>query len=327
MPSPPAPLPPLPGPTQILSDCPHCLVEAALIEVCERDALVTPAVVTESQCRLCGFATERGRVRTPPHRFRAVGDVIAALSAWANEEGDSDVAHFCLVNFSGLTPEVIAARVLARERVETGFDVIAFLFPQAALAAPWLRRRERIGVVDVVPWGGGSPPRNAPPAPTQARAPPNFTPTLTILPWEEPPDTTGRVEPPPWRVEPPRPVQVTPPFHLADLTRAFWTIILADGDVHPREERLLGQLLTRFGAPTLPPEVARVHRPAELGRPPEPGAVLAAMEQLARCDGVLDRSEVRVLREYARAWGLAAEHLRPPGVWAEAWAGIMGQRR
>lgn len=332
------------GPAQILSDCPHCLVEAALVEICEADApalagalvqtgalLQTGAIVIESQCRLCGFATERGRVRTPPRRFRAAADVVAALSSWATEDGDSDVEHFCLVNFFGQPADAVAARILARERVETGFDVIAFLFPQAALATPWLRRGERAAVdrrVVVLSEGSISGGGEAPPQRPPRIGPPDLRPTLTILPWEEPPEVTGRAEAPPRRVETARLARETPPFDPADITRAFWSVILADADLHPREDRLLAQLLPRFGAPTLPPAEARMYRPGELGRPPDPAPVLAAMEQLARCDGVLDRSEVRVLREFARAWGVGIDEarLRPPSVWAEAWAGFTGGR-
>ena len=124
------------------------------------------------------------------------------------------------------------------------------------------------------------------------------------------------------------PAAVVPVFDPADITRAFWSVILADAELNPREERLLGALLVRFAAPVLPAPSARMYRPGELGRPPDPGPVLAAMEQLARCDGVLDRSEVRVLREFARAWGIVPDEarLRPPSVWAEAWAGITGGR-
>jgi uncharacterized membrane protein YebE (DUF533 family) len=85
---------------------------------------------------------------------------------------------------------------------------------------------------------------------------------------------------------------------------ALVAVVMADGVVTPAERKLLELLSKQLGAP-LPPESSwRVWRPQELGIPRDPPALLKAMRRLAMADGDVDGSEVRVIREYARAWQL-----------------------
>ena len=114
----------------LMTDCPSCRVEGGMLEVVDPQGRLEVSV--EGLCRLCGYRTEYGLVHDEGRAFATVDDVIAALTRWAAAEGEPDTLLFTQVNMGGLTPAEVARRVLRRERVETSFDVIAFLFPQAA---------------------------------------------------------------------------------------------------------------------------------------------------------------------------------------------------
>ena len=155
---------------QVMSDCPHCRVEAAHLERMDPSRRV--GVPISSRCRLCGYATELGDITDLGHPFVDVAEVVAALTRWAEEEGESDVGVFCTVNFGGLAPSGVAVRVLAGDRVETSFDVIAWLFPGMS--------------------GGGSGRRGdeEPPRPKlPAHTPPAPAPTPTTARGPDPRDT------------------------------------------------------------------------------------------------------------------------------------------
>lgn len=111
---------------ELLTDCPHCHVESALVELMDGRASI------ESRCHLCGYATALDEQTAFGQPFLAEDDVVEALERWAAEDGEKDVAVFTRVNFNSRTPSQVAALVLAGERVDTGFDVIAYLFPGMA---------------------------------------------------------------------------------------------------------------------------------------------------------------------------------------------------
>ncbi len=270
------------GATQVLSDCPHCRVESALVELLDPSERI--GVALEGRCRLCGYTTELGEVVRFGQPFVDEAEVIEALTRWAAEESERDVHVFAVANFNGWDPAAIARGVLAGERVETGFDVIAWLFPamQGGRAgddevAPGLR----VGGVpggEVLPGGPGGTPLagryGAAPRPRKMEP--------------EPPPTPARAP-----VADPR-----------DVGRALASVMLADGQIRPAEKRFLDAALQRLGAPPLPDEDLRVWRPNELGPVADPVAVLEAMRRLALCDHEADGSELRVLAEYARAWNV-----------------------
>jgi hypothetical protein len=96
-------------------------------------------------------------------------------------------------------------------------------------------------------------------------------------------------------------------------------MMMADGRIRSSERRFLDATLTRAGAPPLTDADLRVWRPTELGPLPDPAAVIEAMRLLALIDKEADGSELRVLQEFARAWGvkLSKEPLPTPGAMAE----------
>ena len=265
------------GPFQILSDCPACLVEASLIELIDPDDRI--GVALESECRLCLHRLELGVVVREGRRFHAPEDALRALSRWAREDGE-EVAHFTLTNFGGDTPDEVAAALVARERVETGFDVVAFLFPGSSGG----------------PSGTRPEPDDAPnPEPRTSVSPPPLRASRTLTPV----DSGDASAPAPAR-----------PWDPRDAGRALATIVVADGDHHPAELRFLAAWASAQGSPPVDPADLRVWRPHELGTPPEPAALLDAMRRCALSDNEADGTEIRLLEEYARAWGVPLDRAR-----------------
>lgn len=115
------------GVTQVLADCPRCKVESALVELIDPSERLGVAI--EGNCRLCGYATELGEVTAFGLPFVDEEEVVDALRRWAREEHEPDVQVFTLANFNGRDPHTVARMILAGQRVDTGFDVIAWLFP------------------------------------------------------------------------------------------------------------------------------------------------------------------------------------------------------
>lgn len=283
------------GPSQILSDCPHCRVESALVELIDPSERVGIAI--EGRCRLCGYATELGEVVRLSEPFVDEADVIEALARWAAEDGEPDVAVFVAANFNGRGPDAVARAVLAGERVDTGFDVIAWLFPGQQGGG---RRREddlggRIAPAPLpTERGTGGP--GGPEAPLAGR--------YGAAPRPPIPNTPPVVTPP--RAPDPR-----------DITRALVSVMVADGRILDVERRFLAHALERLGAPPPASEEERVWRPQELGPVADPSAVMRAMHGLAVCDDELDGSELRVLEEFARAWSLPPPRRSKSGPRAE----------
>lgn len=250
-------------PCQVLSDCPNCKVESALLELVDPHGRV--GVALSARCRLCAYATELGDVVRLGDPFVLPEDVIEALGRWAAEEGEPDVGVFVAANFSGGGPAHVAARVLAGERVETSFDVIAHLFPGtmggrgAAAAQDEGPRLPKVGAAQ--------------------RTASTSTQPKIAAPADPAPD--------------PR-----------DIGRALASVMLADGRIRKAERAFLDRTLAELGAPPLPDADLRVWRPTELGPVANPARVLEAMRLLALVDHEADGSEARVLREFARAWGL-----------------------
>lgn len=270
----------------VLSACPSCKVEAALLELFDPEQRV--GVALESQCRLCGYQAELGEVKQPGAQFGSVFEVMAALDRWAEEDREEDVRAFTIHNFQGMTPEQVADRILAGLPVETGFDVIAWLFPSSAMAMGAGERRE--------------------PRPPEPERPPGMRPALQKLSLQKPdPGEPAPIRPQDLRIRhtrsadadaPPPPTAIDP---LAP-ARALVSVMMADGQPHPAERRAVEALLKAGEHPALPEAEWRVYRPQEAGNPKDAAAIVAGMRRVAMSDGVVDGSEVRVIREYARAW-------------------------
>lgn len=89
---------------------------------------------------------------------------------------------------------------------------------------------------------------------------------------------------------------------------ALVSVLMADGQRDPREMLLVEAFLNTEGLAPLSEQELRVHRPVEIAmRVParRREELLSLMAQVAYANGVADPSEVRVLRAFADAWGIA----------------------
>ncbi len=280
---------------QVLEDCPECRVQSAMLTLV--DPTVAQGVAVEASCRLCGRQERVGVVVTAGLRFVAIVDVIDALDRWAEREGEPDVEVFCRANMAGLSATEVSRRVVEGQVVETGFDVVAMLFPGMAgggggggggggstVPLEELRDRRR---------GPAPPSRPAGSAPAPGTIP---------------------VSPLPIPLEALQPRRTSDPFAKAAVAaRALAAVMVADGQIKVTERRFLEAFLARAGLAALRPEDIRAWRPGELAIPNEPRPIVEAMIQLAHIDHEKDGSEWRVVREFARHWGYPLTELEARG--------------
>jgi tellurite resistance protein len=251
----------------------RCGVTSAVVQVVDADgALVHPL---HSRCRLCGEQSENGARTAEGIDLRDPTAVHAAFARWAAEDGEPDIDAFARANFGGRTVAEVVEAVLAGEPVDTGFDVVAWLFggigsgvvsashtlgAQAARVAAVTRSADGLG--DRLPSTGAA-------------------------------DVAGRFDP-------------------RDVTRALVSAMLADGAATEAERGAIEAEALRLGGAAVTSDDLHVWRPQELGPVRDPGAVLASMIRVATSDGTIDASGRRVLREYARTWGVPLDESALP---------------
>ncbi len=280
---------------EALTDCDACLVESAAIElITTREGR---GVVLERRCRLCLREHREGALVSEGEPLR--GDAAlarAALERWSASEGDPDPERFVLAHFGGLPLQGLAEKLARGERVETSFDAIAWLFPG-------------VGAVG----GGGAGGSGEPGAPvhdTLESGPPDFARARgtgeSSLPAGLPPVLMRRTSVPPLIAVTHEsiPLQLQP---LRVSARALASVMLADGEASEVDRAFLDRTLASWGHPPLQPGDLAIWRPHDLGWPHDAGKVVEAMCRLAYVDGQRDATEWRVVREFARAWGVSLD--------------------
>ena len=265
---------------QILSDCPCCRVESAVVELL--DPSVAQGVAVEARCQLCGYLARLGTVVSPGERFQTAAAAEAALRRWAAAEGESDLEMFCVGALGGHSLAEVCDRLVRGEPIGTSFDVLAILFP---------------GMAGTGGGGGG-----------EGAA--VFAPTASM-------DGFAPLE------APPRPVRWASPRLVQ---RALAAVMLADGEVRPRERAFVDAYLSEAGLAALEEDDLQPWRPGDLGWPADPAPVVGVMVELAYADRQRDASEWRVVREFARHWGYPLAALEKQGQLAEARVATAGQR-
>lgn len=297
---------------QVLRDCPDCLVESAMVEFI--DPAVAEGVAVEAWCRLCGRREALGELEHHGVRFLDAAHALGFLERWARAEGEEEAQAFCVANIGGLDTAEVARRLVAREPVHTSFDVVAFLFPGMggglASAAPPPevapeQRREAEGSEAVF----AGPPAARGQRPVQERALLRADTVLDAIEEAHTQETDSWV--------PPDEVEV----HAEDAraaVRALASVMLADGLIRPGERVFLDAFLHKAGLPPAEEAELRRWRPGEVPRPSDPEALVEAMIELAHVDRERDGSEWRVVREFARAWGLPLAEVEARGRRAEA---------
>lgn len=94
---------------------------------------------------------------------------------------------------------------------------------------------------------------------------------------------------------------------------ALASVAAADGDAGEGDREMLQRAAERRGIPPLAVEDIRVRRPAEIDPPAtlvQREALLKEMFWMAWNDGELDESELRVVRAFARAWGVDPQRVQ-----------------
>ena len=268
---------------EALSDCEHCRVESSALElITSRNGR---GVVIERRCRVCLHEVREGLLVREAESFRDAPErARVALERWALSEGDDDIARFVLAHFGGLDVEAVSARLAHGERVETSFDAIAWLFPGVGAVGGGGAAVESEGASKRSSQGSIMP---APALRMRTSIPPSIPVTHESI--------AKQLQP------------------LRVSARALASVMLADGEATPEDRAYLAQTLSAWGHPPLEDEDLAVWRPHDLGFPHDPELVVAAMCRLAYVDGERDATEWRVVREFARAWGVSLEAVEKLG--------------
>jgi len=253
----------------------------------------------DARCGRCGIVAREEETR-PGNEFEAPADLERALGRWAHEEGHDSTEEFVASSFLDGDTETVYRRIQAGERVETNFDVLAFLFPELAVASaiPAEPRQETEPTT-------GAPRSDAPTV--QGDVQPQ-----SCRPADDPSDGSGS-EPAGSLPIPDTSLQTTRPDDA--FRDELWapmlplvSVMVADGRVHPAEEAFIQRFLAANQCPPVPAQHVRVHRPEVVPMPPDPRTrerMLEAMVHLVHVDRLRDGTEFRVVEEYARAWGVA----------------------
>lgn len=109
------------------------------------------------------------------------------------------------------------------------------------------------------------------------------------------------------RAPPPLPQPIAAPPGPRIAPRALASVMVADGEVRPRERVFVEKWLAARGLPAVLGSELRVWRPHELGDPPEAlrNELLLACIELCHVDQQPDDAEWRVVQAYGRAWGFS----------------------
>jgi predicted RNA-binding Zn-ribbon protein involved in translation (DUF1610 family) len=120
---------------------------------------------------------------------------------------------------------------------------------------------------------------------------------------DEKPPSTQRMRPPP---------SIRRYGGALDELLALASVAAADGEANAGDLGALERAAQARGLPPLPLHEVRVRRPGEIDPPPtllDRERVLEEMFQMAWADGQMDESELKVIREYSRVWGIDPERL------------------
>lgn len=292
---------------EIRVDCPACRVEGARIEIWDgEDASCRLGLAKTARCNLCR-QEHAGRVAGVDRPFP--GDGCPGCGAALDDKmRDAHRCPFCGKSAAfeetegswtiGDEAELEGALEVwaRREGFKHANDLLEAYFvlqsPSEVFAA--MKRGERIettfDVADYLFSSGGA-------AGGGSEA------VVVMRDEEESPSTL--------RLNQPRSVRKT--GGAREELLALASVAAADGEASYDDQQVLLRAAKKRNMQALAPEDIRVWRPNEIDPPAtfvDRERVLEEMLQIAWSDGQLDPSELRVVRDFARAWGIDPERLR-----------------
>ncbi len=299
---------------EVRVDCPSCPVEGTRIETWDAASASCRLGVPETvRCRLCGLSAD-GSV--PSVANAAPGEGCPGCGTGLDDGmRDAHRCPFCgaqavLVEREGsrsLEGDAAFAEALAAWARDEGFaapeELISAYFSLSSVTevAEAFRRGERIettfDVADYLFSGGGSGAGSGEPA-------------ILVREEEEAP-ITQRI---------PQPTSLRRIGGPREELLALASVAAADGEASADDQTVLERAAAKRGIPPLSAADVRVWRPNEIDPPPtlvDRERVLEEMFQMGWADGQLDESELRVIRDFSRAWGIDPERLKE---WTELYS-------
>ncbi|MFT5680049.1 MAG: hypothetical protein ACI8RZ_000954 [Myxococcota bacterium] len=138
--------------------------------------------------------------------------------------------------------------------------------------------------------------------------------------------TSAKFTPTRSMIDVPEPLPEVPRTSPRIVARAMAAVMLADGEINPRERTFLDAWLANHGHAPLTDDDLRPWRPGDLGWLEEPAPVVEAMVALAYVDRQRDGTEWRVIREFSRYWRYPLSELEAMGRLKDAETASMGKR-
>lgn len=269
---------------ELRTDCAHCACEGSRIETWDPDALAcrydTPLSAT---CRVCGHTVRSVVLGVDAH----LEDVTPPRRPASLAELEAALDAWAPLEGAGDRQGLVDAYFVLRS-------------PAEVFAA--LSRGERVettfDVTDFLFSGGAGTAAAGEPAVMRERE-------------EEASPVTVRI---------PQPVSIRRIGGARDELLALASVAAADGEAGPDDLAVLERAAQKRGVPLLPLADVRVYRPNEVDPPPtlvDRERVLEEMFQMAWSDGQMDDSEMRVIKSFARAWGIDPERVRE---WVELYS-------
>jgi len=294
-------------------DCPSCRVEGARVESWDMEdpscRLGVPSVVRCSLCRHSAAGRVRAHDQYADASNPSPGDGCPACGS-ALDDGirEANRCPFCgahalledklpALSFTDVTELSNGLDAWAREEgLGSARDLLEAYFVLSSPADVYsaISRGERVettfDVADYLFSGGG------------AGGAATAEPSVMRVEEESPPST---LRPPPESIR-----KVGGP---REELLAIASVAAADGEASADDQQFLLRAAQKRRIPPLAAEDIRVWRPNEIDPPAtlvDRERVIEEMFQMSVCDGQLDDSELRVIKDFARAWGIDPERVK-----------------
>ncbi|MBX3216042.1 MAG: TerB family tellurite resistance protein [Labilithrix sp.] len=300
---------------EVRVDCPSCAVEGTRIETWVAETPSCRLGLPESvRCRLCGHTAD-GRVTGA--EAAAPGDGCPGCGSALDEAiREAHRCPFCgahAILVDRLAPRGLTERAALEAALDTwareeglgsAHDLVDayFVLPSLSEVLDAIGRGERVettfDVADYLFSGGGAGGAAA------------GEPAVMMRQDDEAPATQRN----------PLPASLRRIGGPREELLAIASVAAADGEASADDQAVLLRAADKRGMPPLSADDVRVWRPNEIDPPPtlvDRERVLEEMFQMGWADGQMDESELRVIRDYARAWGIDPERLRE---WTELYS-------